>query len=64
MYLKLSEFHAQILNFLSRNFGMIFDDPDIGLLTKEELKLLLKHKYLNVTQEDQALKAVVLWAQF
>jgi len=53
-----------MLNFLSRNFEMLFDDPDIGLLTKEEMKLILKHKYLNISQEDKALKAVVLWSQF
>ena len=49
LYLKLHESHAHIMNYLSRNFGDLFDDPDIGMLTKDELKLLLKHKYLNVS---------------
>jgi hypothetical protein len=62
VYIKRCEAHAEMMNHLSRNFYLLFDDPDIGLLTKDEMKLLLKHKYLNVTQEDQVLKAVVLWA--
>jgi hypothetical protein len=44
--------HSEILNYISRNFSSLFDDPDIGLLSKDEFKLLLKHKYLNVTNED------------
>jgi hypothetical protein len=41
-----------MMNYLSRNFYLLYDDPEIGLLTKDELKLLLKHKYLKVNQED------------
>ena len=44
--------YSVILNFISKNFAILFDDPDIGFLKKEEFKLLLKHKYLNVQQED------------
>lgn len=28
-----------------------------------ELKLILKHKYLNVTSEDEVLKAICLWTK-
>lgn len=48
VYLKISHAHSEILNYISKNFASIFDDPDIGFLKKEEFKLLLKHKYLNV----------------
>ena len=60
----MNDSYAVILNYVSRNFATLLDDPDIGLLKKEEFKLLLKHKYLNVQQEDQVLKAVILWSQF
>ena len=38
-------------------------DPEIRHLTKDDFKLLLKHKYLNVTQEDEVVKAICLWAE-
>lgn len=48
IYVKLNHRHSEIMNYISWNFESILDDPDIGLLSKDELKLLLKHKYLNV----------------
>lgn len=30
--IKLNHAHSEILNFISRNFSQIYDDPDIGLL--------------------------------
>jgi len=44
----MNESYSVMLNYISRNFKCLFDDPDIGLLKKDEFKLLLKHKYLNV----------------
>lgn len=54
--------HSEVLNYVSRNFHKVSQDPDIGMLQPHELKLILKHKYLNVEHEDQVLRAVVLWA--
>lgn len=42
----------------------MYSDPEIGKLSKEEFKLLLKHKYLNVVKEDQVLQAVCLWIDY
>ncbi len=53
VYVKLNHTHSEILNYISRNFENVYNDPDIGLLHKDELKLLLKHKYLNVSKEDE-----------
>jgi hypothetical protein len=61
IYVKLNHTHSEILNYISRNFSQCFDDPDIGLLHKDEFKLLLKHKYLNVANEDQIVRAITLW---
>ena len=58
----MQELHAQLLSFISKNFTFLINDPDIRYLRKEEFKLMLKHKYLNVTQEDEVLKAICLWA--
>ena len=33
------------------------------MLSKDDFKLILKHKYLNVTQEDEVIKAVCLWLE-
>jgi hypothetical protein len=52
IYIKLYHTHSEVLNYISRNFSKVFDDPDFGLLHKDELKLLLKHKYLNAANED------------
>ena len=54
---------AQLLTFISRNFTYLIGDPEIKNLTKDDLKLLLKHKYLNVTQEDEVIKAICLWTE-
>lgn len=61
--MKLNHTHSEILNYISRNFEHLYNDPDIGLLHKDELKLLLKHKYLNVSKEDIIVHAIVLWTQ-
>ena len=37
--------------------------PEIRYLSKDDLKLLLKHKYLNVTQEDEVVKGICLWTE-
>ena len=54
---------AQLLLFISKNFTYLMREPEIRLLTKDDLKLILKHKYLNVTQEDEVLKAICLWLE-
>ena len=38
-------------------------EPEIRFLSKEDFKLILRHKYMNVTQEDEVLKAVCLWLE-
>ncbi len=40
---------------------MFITDPLICLLGKDAFKLLLKHKYLNVSHEDEVIKALCLW---
>jgi 2-phosphoglycerate kinase len=30
--IKMNHTHSEILNYISRNFSSIFQDPDIGLL--------------------------------
>lgn len=59
----MSHLHAQILHYISKNFTYLINDPDIKYLTKEEFKLLLKHKYLYVVQEDEVIKAICLWIE-
>ena len=53
--------HALLMNYINRCFSQLANDPDIKLLSKDELKTLLKHKHLNVTQEDDVIKAICLW---
>jgi hypothetical protein len=59
----MKHLHAQLLSFISKNFTYLIHDPDIKHLTKDDLKLLLKHKHLYVTSEDEVVKAVSLWAE-
>lgn len=61
--MKLQHTHSEILNYISKNFDRLYNDPDIGLLHKDEFKLLLKHKYLNVTNEDHVLESIILWTR-
>ena len=51
------------MSYISKNFTFLIYDPDIKYLKREEFKVLLKHKYLNVTQEDEVIKAICLWVE-
>jgi len=61
VFFKMQELHAMIMTYINRNFTGLINDPDIKLLRKDEFKTLLKHKHLNVTQEDDVIKAICLW---
>jgi hypothetical protein len=63
VFFKMQELHAMILTYINRNFTGLINDPDIKLLRKDEFKTLLKHKHLNVTQEDDVIKAICLWLE-
>lgn len=55
--------YSSILHYISRNFTYLITDPAIALVPKDQLKLLLKHKHLNVTQEDEVVKALCMWTE-
>jgi hypothetical protein len=40
------------MNYIVQNFDHLIGNKQICLLSKEELALILKHKFLRVTQED------------
>lgn len=63
VFFKMEEMYAVILNYICKNFTSLINDPDIKLLRKDEFKTLLKHKHLNVTQEDDVIKAICLWLE-
>lgn len=63
IYFKVKYIFSAILLYISRNFTHLITDPYIYMLNKEQFKLILKHKHLNVTQEDEVVKAVCLWAE-
>lgn len=46
---SLKEMHSQLLSYISKNFTYLMHEPEIRFLSKEDFKLLLRHKYLNVT---------------
>ena len=60
---QTKELFSQLLSFISRNFTYLINDPEIRYLSKDDFKLLLKHKYLNVTQEDEVIKGICLWTE-
>lgn len=45
----MQDLHAMVMSYINQNFSALINDPDIKYLKKEEFKILLKHKYLNVT---------------
>lgn len=61
LQLELQQVIAQILCYISKNFTFLIQDPEIKHLTKDEFKMLLKHKFVNITQEDEVIKALCLW---
>jgi hypothetical protein len=63
IYFKMQHTYSAILFYISRNFTFLLTEPSIALLPKALFKLLLKHKYLNVTQEDEVVKALCLWVE-
>ena len=63
LHFQIKQLHAQLLTFISKSFTYLVHDPDIKHLTKDDFKLLLKHKHLNVTQEDEVIRAICLWME-
>lgn len=49
IYFKVKYIYSAILLYISKNFSYLITDPLISLMPKDEFKLLLKHKLLNVT---------------
>ena len=49
IYFKLKYIYSAILLYITRNFTYLITDPIIYLLPKDQFKLILKHKLLNVT---------------
>ena len=46
---EIKEMHSQLLCYISKNFTFLMQEPEIRHLSKDDLKLILKHKYVNVT---------------
>lgn len=63
IYFKMKYIYSAILLYISRNFTYLITDPHIALLPKDQFKLLLKHKLLNVTNEDEVVKSLCMWAE-
>jgi hypothetical protein len=63
IYFQLKNRYSAILHYISRNFSLFITDPLISMLPKDQFKLLLKHKYLNVSHEDEIMKALCLWLE-
>ena len=59
----MKQMHSQLLCYISKNFTFLMQEPEIRHLSKDDLKLILRHKYVNVTQEDEVLKAICLWLE-
>ena len=50
-----------ILQTISKNFYIYANDPFICLLGADDLKTMLKHKRLQVTCEDEVIRAIYIW---
>lgn len=61
IYFKVKYIYSAILLYVSKNFTYQISDPMISMLPKDQFKLLLKHKMLNVTQEDEVVKSICMW---
>lgn len=63
VFLKVHKVYGVILSTISRNFSEVHRDPNIKLLEPNDFKMLLKHKRLGVTAEDEVVIAFSLWLQ-
>jgi hypothetical protein len=63
IYFKIKYIFSAILLYISRNFTHLITDPLMYMLPKDQFKLILKHKLLNVTQEDEVVKALCVWTE-
>jgi hypothetical protein len=63
IYFKIKYIYSSILLYISKNFTYLIVDPLLYLLPKDQFKLILKHKYINVTQEDEIVKALCMWTE-
>ncbi len=63
IYFKVKYIYSAILLYISRNFTYLITDPMISLMPKDQFKLILKHKMLTVTHEDEVVKALCMWCE-
>lgn len=64
IYVKVQHIHSGILQYISKHFDVLYNDPHIGLLSKDELRLLLKHKELSVSTEGQVVESLGQWCRY
>lgn len=60
---QVEDVHSQLLSYISKNFTYLMYEPEIRHLSKDDFRLILRHKYLNVTQEDEVVKAICFWLE-
>lgn len=60
---QVEDVHSQLLCYISKNFTYLMYEPEIRHLSKDDFRLILRHKYLNVTQEDEVVKAICFWLE-
>jgi len=63
VYMKMNYTYPGILAYISRNFDWLYNSPNLVKLSKTELLVLLKHKYLNIKREEDALVALCIWCK-
>jgi hypothetical protein len=61
LYISVNYLISAILNYVSKNFGQLYHEKDVKFLDKEQLKQILKHKYLNVSCEEEVVYFICQW---
>lgn len=59
--INMAVVHQMILRYICSYFTLFTKDPEIGILSYDQLKLLLKNKYLNAPSEDCVVDALENW---
>jgi len=64
IFIRMEYTYSGILTYISKNYDWLYHNPEIAKLTKNQFLTLLRHKYLNIKREEDALASLCIWSIF
>ena len=63
IHIKICFIQTTIMNYILYNFNTFYNNESISKISKSDMQLFLKNKYLSKTIEDQLLISLMHWCK-